>query len=459
MGRVKRKVPRASPRVVVVGLGYIGIPTAAMIALHGDAVLGVDIQQKVLDAIRNGNVPVRERDLTAILRDAIRSGRLRVSSKPEEAEYFVICVPTPKAGHVADLSMVKAATKSIVPYLRRGSTVILESTVPPGTSSEIVLPILEKGGLRAGTDFYLAYCPERVLPGTIIREIAENDRIIGGIDSKSAEKARELYAKFVTGRIHLTDLNTAEFVKLAENAFRDVNVAFANELAALAEAHGVDVWEAIELANHHPRVHILRPGPGVGGHCIAVDPWFLLHPKVRAKVIPSARAVNDERPAAVVGKILRLMNRNARPKVAVFGVAFKGNADDIRESPAIKVIDALRAKKILVAVYDPLVPNEVYPTQSIEDTLEGADCIAILTDHRDFAYLDPELVAERVRRRVLFDARHCVDHARWSDSGFVVHVLGDANQGKNPSRPTTRGASDRSDAPSQQTLHQNVAPN
>src|SRR2546427_12470205 len=182
MGRVKRKVPRASPRVVVVGLGYIGIPTAAMIALHGDAVLGVDIQQKVLDAIRNGNVPVRERDLTAILRDAIRSGRLRVSSKPEEAEYFVICVPTPKAEHVAGLSMVKAATKSIVPYLRRGATVILESTVPPGTSLKVVLPILEQSGLRGGADFSLAYCPERVLPGNIIREMAENDRVIGGLD-------------------------------------------------------------------------------------------------------------------------------------------------------------------------------------------------------------------------------------------------------------------------------------
>ncbi len=426
MGHSNRKGARANPRVVILGLGYIGIPTAAMLALHRDDVLGVDIQSKVIEAIRHGNVPVRERDLTAILRDAIRSGHLRVSSTPEVADYFVICVPTPKKGREADLSMVKAATRSIVPYLREGSTVILESTVPPGTSLKVVLPILEQSGLRGGADFSLAYCPERVLPGNIIREIAENDRVIGGLDDASAEKARDLYAKFVTGEIHLTDLNTAEFVKLAENAFRDVNVAFANELAALAEAHGVDVWEAIDLANHHPRVRILRPGPGVGGHCIAVDPWFLLHRAVSAKMIPSARAVNDNRPSTVTRKILRLVHGISRPKVAVFGVAFKGNADDIRESPAIKVIDALRAHRILVTVYDPLVPNAVYPTQPLEETLETADCIAILTDHRDFAYLDPELVAKSVRRRVLFDARHCVDHSRWRASGFVVQVLGDA---------------------------------
>src|SRR3989449_3256450 len=414
-------------KVVVVGLGYIGLPTAAMLALGGHDVIGVDIQSKVLEALRSGNIPVREKDLTAIVRDAMRTGRLGVSGKLERADFFIICVPTPKSGDKADLQAVEAASEAVAPCVRKGCTVILESTVPPGTSAGLVRSILERSNLRAGRDFGLAYCPERVMPGNILREIVENDRIIGGIDEASAETARVLYSSFVRAEIHLTDLNTAEFVKLAENAFRDVNVAFANELSDLAEAHGVDVWKAIDLANRHPRVNILRPGPGVGGHCIPVDPLFLLTPRVKARMIPAARETNDERADMVIRKASALLRGVKRPKVAVLGVAFKGNADDVRESPAIEVIDQLQEEGVRIAAYDPMVPHDLFSTVPLEEAIEGADLLIVLAEHREFAYIDPEMIARKVRRRFLFDTRNAVDHIKWAEASFEVHVLGNAN--------------------------------
>jgi len=428
-----------APKIVVIGLGYIGLPTAAMFALHGSDVLGVDIDPEILGALRSGNVPVREKDLTAIVRDALTTGRLRVSNRAEKADYFVLCVQTPAKGRSADLHAVRAGAKTVAPYVKKGSTVIVESTVPPGTTDLVVKPILETSGLRAGKDFHLAYCPERVMPGNIVREIVENDRIIGGITKQAAAKAREIYASFVRGNILLTDLTTAEFVKLAENAFRDVNIALANELADLAEAHGIDIWEAIDLANRHPRVNLLRPGPGVGGHCIAVDPWFLLAPQVDARMITAARAVNDGRPEQVARRTLRLLKGIKHPKVAAFGVAYKGNADDVRDSPAIRVIEILRKAGANVAAYDPLVPHDLYPTQGLEEAIEGADCLLMLADHRDFYYMDPAIVARKLRGRVLFDTRHCVDHGKWARKGFEVHDLGSSRVlNRRTSRSTVR---------------------
>jgi UDP-N-acetyl-D-mannosaminuronic acid dehydrogenase len=411
-------------RVVVIGLGYIGLPTAAMLALTGSEVIGVDIQPKVLEALRSGNPPVRERDLTAVVREAMHSGRLQVAERPEKADYFIICVPTPKNGQKAELGAVDAASRSIAPFIREGCTAILESTVPPGTSMNLVRPILERSGMTAGRDFHLAHCPERVMPGNILREIVENERIVGGIDPSSAQRAASLYSTFVRGTIHLTDLATAEFVKLAENAYRDVNIAFANELADLAEAHGVDIWYAISLANRHPRVNILRPGPGVGGHCLPVDPWFLLTSKVRARMIPASRETNDNRPLQVARKALSLVRGIKRPKIAALGIAFKGNADDIRESPAIEIIEKLHQDGATVAAYDPLVPNDQFSTMPLEEAIEGADLILILADHRELTYLDPEMIAPRVHRRILFDSRSAVDHRKWADAGFEVHILG-----------------------------------
>jgi len=427
----------AAPKIVVIGLGYIGLPTAAMLALEELDVVGIDNDPRIIESLKKGNIPVREKDLTAIVRDALGTRRLKVARVPPRGSHYILCVPTPLRGNKADLSYVQSAAASVVPCLRKGVTVIVESTVPPGTTGGFVRSILEKSGLAAGGDFHLAYCPERVMPGNIIREIVENDRVIGGIDEASAIAAERIYRTFVRGRIHRTNLATAEFVKLMENAFRDVNIAFANELANLAEAHGVNVWEAINLANRHPRVNILRPGPGVGGHCIAVDPWFLLTPDVAARIIPAARATNDRRPGEVVLRTLRILEKIPEPKVAVFGVAYKGNADDVRESPSVEVIRGLEERGLDMKAYDPLVPQDRHPTNSLDECLQGADCILVLADHREFDYLDPSSLGRPMRTKILFDTRNCVDHAKWVRAGFRVHVLGRAESfpaGRAPGR-------------------------
>ncbi|MGZ9222368.1 MAG: nucleotide sugar dehydrogenase, partial [Anaerolineales bacterium] len=274
-------------KICVLGLGYIGLPTASTFATHGRRVIGVDINQHVVETLQSGNIHIHEPGLRTVVETALHSGNLTVSHQPEEADAFLIAVPTPfyedKQGEyegrkyrLADPRAVTSATEAIIPYLRKGNLVILESTSPPRTTVDLVKPILEKSGLSAGTDFYLCYSPERVLPGQILRELIENARVVGGITPESAEAGCALYATFVKGEIIATDATTAEMVKLMENTTRDVNIAIANEFARLAEKFGVDVWEAISLANRHPRINILNPGPGVGGHCISVDPWFLV---------------------------------------------------------------------------------------------------------------------------------------------------------------------------------------
>ncbi len=287
--------------VCVLGLGYIGLPTASMFATHGLRVIGVDIDSHIVQVLNGGGIHIEEVGLRALVHEAIASGNLLVKCAPEPADVFIVAVPTPiYPDKTADMRAVIAATESLVPYLRPGNLVVLESTSPPCTTVDLVKPILERSGLRAGRDFMLAYSPERVLPGQILKEMVENARVIGGIDRASAEAGRDLYAAFVKGEIILTDTTTAEMVKLMENTFRDVNIALANEFALIAEKRGVNVWEAIDIANRHPRVKILRPGPGVGGHCIAVDPWFLVEAAPeQARLIRQARLVNDGMPEHV----------------------------------------------------------------------------------------------------------------------------------------------------------------
>lgn len=284
--------------VGVLGLGYIGLPTASMFAKSGLKVTGVDVDPQVLKSLKQGQIHILEPGLHALAQEALDSGNLTVRDRPEEADAFVITVPTPVTqDDKADLSHVLKAAESIVPNLRTGNLVMLESTCPPRTTLDKVAPILERSGLAAGPEFFLAYTPERVLPGRILQELVENARVIGGIDTTSAEAGRDLYRAFVEGEILLTDATTAETVKLMENTYRDINIAVANEFSQLAERLGVDVWEAIRLANRHPRVEILQPGPGVGGHCIGVDPWFLVEavPDL-TPLIQQARAVNDGQP-------------------------------------------------------------------------------------------------------------------------------------------------------------------
>ncbi len=316
-------------KVCVIGLGYIGLPTALLLSQKNE-VIGVDLKKDTVEKINNKILPFEEPGLENLLKNST----IVASITPKLADAFIICVPTPfdKEVRMADLRYVKSAAESIVPYLRKGNIVIVESTVSPGACTKVVVPILEKSGLKVKRDFFLSHCPERAIPGNTLNEMINNDRIIGGIDEKSTDITRELYSTFVKGNLFTTDITTAEFVKLMENTYRDINIALANEFAIIAEDVGINVWEAINLANRHPRVNILKPGPGVGGHCIAVDPWFLTENSTKCKIINVAREINDCMPSYVLSKVKEVVGKIESPKITVFGVAYKGNVDDARNA-------------------------------------------------------------------------------------------------------------------------------
>ncbi|BAI62616.1 UDP-glucose/GDP-mannose dehydrogenase family protein [Methanocella paludicola SANAE] len=404
-------------KICVIGLGYIGLPTAILLSEKNE-VVGVDVKKDVVDKINDKIMPFKEPGLDRLLE---QSG-ITASTTPRPADAFIICVPTPfdKEVRMADLKFVRSAVESIVPHLRKGNIVILESTVSPGACINVLEPILEKSGLKAGEDYYLAHCPERAIPGNTLHEMAYNDRIIGGIDDASTQLARKIYATFVKGNIYTTDITTAEFVKLMENTYRDVNIALANELAILAEEAKINIWEAISLANHHPRVNILKPGPGVGGHCIAVDPWFLTEATNRCRIINTAREINDSMPAYVLSKVKVMTENIRRPKITVFGVAYKGNVDDARETPALKFIKLAESEGFFVSTYDPLVSRFEMPLSSMEDAVRGTDCIVIISDHDLFKELDFGHLLDNSRHRNVLDTRNVVK----SDGTFNLVKLG-----------------------------------
>lgn len=413
------------PSICVVGLGYIGLPTALMFARAGHQVVGVDVDERVVAALRDGETLLHEPGLAEIVRTQVRSGRLRASRSPEIADAFILAVPTPISGLAhkrADLDAVRRATESVGPYVRRGSLVVVESTCPPGTVEQVVAPILERASaLRAGDDFFLAHCPERVLPGRILTEIVENDRVLGGIDRDSAEAARELYGSFVSGQMITTDTTTAELVKLMENTQRDVNIALANEFALVAEHLGIDVWEAIEIANRHPRVNFLRPGPGVGGHCIAVDPWFVVGAAPQfTPLIAASRTVNDSMPLHVSDLVADGLGSLKGQVVVALGLTYKADVDDTRESPSNAVITILEQNGALVRKHDAIVSNDV----PLEELLRDADCLLVLVDHAAYRSLDPSLLAGRMRRPLVIDTRNCLDRAAWTLAGFELRTLG-----------------------------------
>jgi UDP-N-acetyl-D-mannosaminuronic acid dehydrogenase len=360
---------------------------------------------------------------------ALASGNLIVQGEPMPADVYIVAVPTPvSADKTADMRAVTAATEAIVPYLRQGNLVVLESTSPPRTTVDLMQPILERSGLKAGRDFKLAYSPERVLPGQILKELVENARVIGGIDRVSAEAGRDLYATFVKGEIVLADATTAEMVKLMENTYRDVNIALANEFALIAERLGVNVWEAIEIANRHPRVKILSPGPGVGGHCIAVDPWFLVEAAPeQARLIRQARLVNDGMPGHLVDLVKRTAAGIEKPIVGCLGLTYKKDVDDVRESPAIEVVERLIAAGFVVRLFDPHVrcipALDGYLVNSLLDAAHGADVLLILVDHTEFKTLNPKTIA-CTRRRVVIDTRNCLVDMDWKGAGFEIIRLG-----------------------------------
>lgn len=417
-------------KICVIGLGYIGLPTASTFATHGLHVLGVDANRQVVDTLRNGSLHIHEPGLRTLFQAAIGSGNLVVSLEPAPADAFIIAVPTPFLDDKrADLGYVRSAAESIVPHLRPGNLVVLESTSPPRTTLDVLAPILERSGLRAGADFFLAYSPERVLPGQILRELIENARVIGGLDRPSAQAGRDLYATFVRGEIVLTDATTAEMVKLMENTYRDVNIAIANEFSRLAERFGIDVWEAIAIANRHPRVEILNPGPGVGGHCISVDPWFLVEaaPDL-TPLIKASRQVNDSQPGVVVEAVRKALGDLHGRVIAVLGLAYKPDVDDLRESPAIQVARLLGEAGALVHSYEPYKPDArldgLHLVPTLEQALVDAELILLLVRHKPFLELDPFRVAGLTRARLVVDAVNAWDVSTWGSAGFALSRLG-----------------------------------
>lgn len=416
--------------ICVVGLGYIGLPTAVMFANHGVKVHGVDVNQAAVRSIQEKKLHIEETGLQERLDKAVDSGLLTASTTPQEADIFIISVPSPiNPDNTANLEYVRKATESIVPYVRKGNLVILESTVPPKTVENVMLPELIKTGLEIGTDIYVAHSPERVIPGRIFEELTNNDRIVGGINEKSAELTKELYETFVQGTIHLTDATTAELVKVMENTYRDVNIAFANELAKMAETLDVNIWEAIKFANYHPRVNVHFPGPGVGGHCIAVDPWFLVElGGEQAQIIHLSRNTNDSMPSFTAQQAQAFLNKAkiAGGKVAVFGLAFKGNVDDMRESPSTIVISELQKLGLEVVSYDPHIKENKHATQtqSLQEAVQDADLLLFLTDHNEFKTLNPASLTTTAK--IAFDTKNCLSRDDWQQAGFEFHLLGDA---------------------------------
>lgn len=393
--------------VSVIGMGYIGLPTCAIFASRGISVIGVDVNRRVVDSVNRGEVHIVEPDLDGLIQKVVSNGKLRASLSPEPADAFVIAVPTPITDdRKPDISHVLAAGRSIAPCLKKGDLVVLESTSPVGTTRKLAALLAElrpdlsfphSAGEEA--DVQVAYSPERVLPGKVLTELVNNDRSVGGISRRSSERAASLYASFVAGDLVITSAEAAELVKLTENAFRDVNIAFANELASVCSHLNLNVWEVIELANRHPRVSILQPGPGVGGHCIAVDPYFIIDAAPdNTRLMSSARAINSERPHGVVAEIMGVLEKGKTPTIACLGLAFKPNIDDLRESPAIEVVKLLAEAKagriIAVEPNTDELPGELaclgVELRDALTAIDKADVVVLLVDHRQFGLIDPD---------------------------------------------------------------------
>ena len=402
--------------VSVIGLGYVGLPTAAVLASKGVKVVGVDVNQNTVDIINQGNIHIIEPELDILVRKAIKDNYLTAVIKPEKADVFMVAVPTPfKNNYKPNLSYIKSAAKAIATVLEKGNLVILESTSPVGTTEKMIEWIQEErsdltfpkfGDDKFKADIAVSYCPERVLPGQVVREIIENDRIIGGVTAQCAERARDLYKLFVNADCLITDCRTAELSKLVENSFRDVNIAFANELSLICDKLKINVWELIKLANRHPRVNILQPGPGVGGHCVAVDPWFIVNSAPdEAKLIRMARLVNDSKPIFVLNKVEQAIQAIGKDtselSIACLGLAFKPDIDDLRESPALSIARKIRSISFSsIFLVEPNInripsgfDSDNIELVGLESAIKSADIIILLVDHTSFKSMDLSLLS------------------------------------------------------------------
>lgn len=407
-------------RISVIGLGYIGLPTAAVIASRGVEVVGVDVNQQAVDIINQGKIHIVEPELDIVVHSVVNTGKLRAVTKPEPADAYLVAVPTPfKEGNQPDLNYIEAASKALAPVIKKGDLVVLESTSPVGATEQMCawlaearpdLSFPELNG-KPG-DVFVAHCPERVLPGQVLRELVENDRVIGGMTTACTEVAKELYRIFVQGELIETDARTAEMTKLTENAFRDLNIAFANELSFVCDQLGLDVWELIRMANRHPRVDILQPGAGVGGHCIAVDPWFIISAAPEAaRLMRTSREVNDSKPGWVVRKVRERVAALNCKTVACLGLAFKPNVDDLRESPALSIVKQLAesgdCKVLVVEPHISALPSSLGGMRNVEfietsAAITQADLIVVLVKHRKiidalkFSEVEPDRILDFV---------------------------------------------------------------
>ncbi|MEM8948904.1 MAG: UDP-N-acetyl-D-mannosamine dehydrogenase [Pseudomonadota bacterium] len=391
--------------VCVLGLGYIGLPTASFLATKGCQVIGVDVSSDVVDTINRAEVHIVEPELDVLVRSAVHSGNLRAQTEPSAADVFFITVPTPvQDDRMPDLSYVRSASRAIAPYVEPGNLVILESTCPVGTTEDLVVETLIEEGVDVAEGVLVAHCPERVLPGRILTELVQNDRIVGGINEQSTKAAADFYRQFVSGEVFETSARLAEMTKLTENTFRDVNIALANELSIICDKHDIDVWELIRLANRHPRVNILQPGPGVGGHCIAVDPWFVVaSAPEQARLIRTAREVNDHKPSWVIDKVKAKADRFKQPTIACLGLAFKADVDDLRQSPAIEIVRGLEKDDVgRLLVCEPNIKSHGdLKLVSLSDAITQADIILLLVDHKEFKSLNPQ----RLQDKIIIDTR------------------------------------------------------
>lgn len=424
--------------ISVLGLGYIGLPTASILATNGFTVHGVDVAQPVVDIINKGGIHIEEPGLKTLVQAAVNSGNLKAYTQPQPADVYIIAVPTPiTEDKKADMSYVESAARSILPLLKQGDLVILESTSPPGTTVDFLCPILAQAGLDLGTELFVAHCPERVLPGKIIKELIQNIRIIGGITETSAQLARDIYASFVEGDIHLTDATTAEMVKIMENTYRDVNIALANELARISPKLNINAWDVIRFANLHPRVNIHTPGPGVGGHCISVDPWFVVEkfPET-AQLISKARHINDFMPEYTYKLLLDTVKDIPNPKITLLGLTYKPDVDDIREAPALKILELIEQNPNLrLAVYDPHVKHFDYELSGLEAAFRDSDCILLTVDHAEFKFINPKQVASIMRTRNIIDTKNALNRKDWMEAGFNYRLLGSSDAEAEVSRP------------------------
>lgn len=417
-------------KLTTIGLGYIGLPTSIMFAKHGVDVLGVDIKQEAVDMLNSGQIHIEEPGLQEALEEVIETGKFKAATKPEEADAYIIAVPTPNKDDEfksCDISIVMSGVKSIVPLLKKGDTVIVESTIAPRTMDDHVAPYLEEQGFKIGEDIFLVHCPERVLPGQIMHELIYNNRIIGGMTPECVEAGKKVYGTFVQGEMIETNAKTAELSKLMENTYRDVNIALANELAKIGNYLDINVYEVIEMANKHPRVNLHTPGPGVGGHCLAVDPYFIIaEAPEQSPLIKMARDINVSMPEYVVRYTKEILQKLDGNKVTVFGLTYKGDVDDIRESPAFDIYELLRKESDFnVVAHDPHVKMD-WVEEDVKKAVEDSSLVLVLSDHSEFKVMSDNDFST-MKDKVIFDTKNIMNvdefkEVQYYNYGNIQHL-------------------------------------